>query len=306
MKPVTKPIVVVGSINIDFSIRVPELPRPHETLLGGDFAMVVGGKGLNQATACARLGLETHLIGAAGSDGFGDQAMEHLKARGILCHHLHRLHGYPTGTASIVVAADGSNMIVVAPGANGHLTPHHIMSAEGLIAAAGALVVQLETPLDTVKAALETARRHAVPTVLNPAPVDPAVMTLMPLADLVTPNETELERLTGVSGQGDEALRTGLQRLIDAGAERAVVTLGRQGSATLIGGRLVRVPAFTVDAVDAVGAGDVFNAALISRIVLSEGLPDALRFAAAAAAISVTRPGADCAPTHDEVTAFLA
>jgi ribokinase len=300
-----KPVVVVGSVNIDFSIRVAELPRPHETLLGGDLEVSVGGKGLNQATACARLELETHLIGAVGSDAFAEQALAHLKARGVLSHHVHRLHG-ATGAASICVAGGGANMIVVAPGANARLTPQHVEQAEALIREAAAVVAQLETPLATVKAALEIARRHAVLTLLNPAPVDARVIDLLPLVDLVTPNETELARLTGVTGQDDAALREGLSRLLAAGAERAVVTLGRQGCATLIDGELARVPAFAVEAVDAVGAGDVFNAALISRILRGHNLPDAMRFAAAAAALSVTRPGADGAPSEDEVFAFLA
>lgn len=300
-----KPVVVVGSVNIDFSIRVAELPRPHETLLGGDLEVRVGGKGLNQATACARLGLEAHLIGAVGSDAFAEQALAHLKARGVSAHHVHRLHG-ATGAASICVAPDGANMIVVAPGANARLTPQHVEQAAALIREASAVVAQLETPLATVKAALEMARRHAVLTLLNPAPVDARVLDLLPLVDLITPNETELARLTGVTGQDDAALREGLSRLLEAGAERAVATLGRQGCAALIDGELARVPAFAVEAVDAVGAGDAFNAALLSRILRGHPLPEAMRFAAAAAALSVTRPGADAAPSEDEVAAFLA
>ena len=200
-----KPIVVVGSVNIDFSIRVAALPRPHETILGGDLTTAMGGKGLNQAAACARLGLETHLVAAVGADAFADQALEHLKARGVVTHHVHRLHG-ATGAASICVADDGANMIVVAPGANGHLRPRHIEQAEALIRDAAAVIVQMETPPETVKAALETARRHAVLSVLNPAPADARALVLAPLADLMTPNEIELERLTGVAGQGDAAV----------------------------------------------------------------------------------------------------
>ena len=206
----------------------------------------------------------------------------------------------------VCVADDGANMIVVAPGANGHLRPQHVEQAEALIRDAAAVIVQLETPPETVKAALEIARRHAVLSVLNPAPVDARALALAPLADLMTPNEIELERLTGVAGQDDAALREGLGRLIAAGAGRALATLGRNGAAALIDGELIRVPAFAVAAVDAVGAGDVYNAALVSRLVSGDPLPAAMRFAAAAAAISVTRPGADCAPSPAEVAAFLA
>ncbi len=299
-------IVVTGSVNVDFILRVTALPRPNETITGHDMAVAIGGKGLNQAVACARLGTPTRMIAAVGDDSFAGQATGYLTANGVDTGAVTALPGVATGVANIFVAEDGQNMIVVTPGANARLTPGMVDAAEPVIAGAQALIVQLETPLPTVRRALETARRHGVLTVLNPAPVQAGAKDLFTLADLVTPNETELAALTGIDGQDDASLTWALQALIDAGAKQAVVTLGAQGSAALIDGRLVRVPAFTVKAVDATGAGDHFNGALVSRLVAGDDLVSALRYASAASALSVTRASADSAATAGEVAAFLA
>ena len=298
-------IVVAGSANVDFILRVTALPQPNQTITGHDMAVAIGGKGLNQAVACARLGAVTRMIAAVGEDSFAGQAMAYLTTNGVDTSHVTALSGVATGVANIFVAADGQNMIVVTPGANARLTPAMIDAAEPAIAEARAVIVQLETPLDAVRRALEVARRHGVMTVLNPAPVQAGALALFPLADLVTPNETELAALTGIDGQDDAALTQALQAVIAAGAKQAVVTLGAQGAATLIDGKLARVPAFTVKAVDATGAGDHFNGALVSRLVLGEDLLTAMRYASAASALSVTKPSADSAPTQAEVAAFL-
>ena len=299
-------ILVTGSVNVDFILRVTALPRPNETITGHDMAVAIGGKGLNQAVACARLGTPTRMIAAVGEDSFAGQATGYLVANGVDTVEVKTLAGVATGVANIFVAEDGQNMIVVTPGANARLTPAMVDAAQPVIAEAKALIVQLETPLDTVQRALEVARRHGVMTVLNPAPVQPGAKALFALADLVTPNETELAALTGVEGQDDASLTRALEALVAAGARQAVVTLGAQGCATLVDGVLQRVPAFTVKAVDATGAGDHFNGALVSRLVAGEDLLAAMRYASAASALSVTRASADSAPTAAEVTAFLA
>jgi len=299
-------IVVAGSVNVDFILRVAALPRPNETITGRDMAVAIGGKGLNQAVACARLGMPVRMIAAVGEDGFAGQAEAYLVANGVDVADVRAVPEVATGVANILVADDGQNMIVVTPGANARLTPGMIDAADAAIAGAQALVVQLETPLDTVRRALEAARRHGVMTVLNPAPVRAGAMALFPLADLVTPNETELAALTGIEGLDDMSLTRGLKAVLDAGARRAVVTLGAQGAATLVDGTLTRVPAFAVDAVDATGAGDHFNGALVSRLVAGDDLLPAMRYASAASALSVTRPSADSAATAAEVMAFLA
>jgi ribokinase len=298
-------IVVAGSINVDFILRVAALPRPNETVAGLDMTVAVGGKGLNQAVACARQGVATRMIAAVGDDALGGQARACLVDNGVDTAGVQTLPGVATGVANIFVAADGQNMIVVTPGANGRLTPAMVEANEDAIAGAKALIVQLETPLDAVRRALELARRHGVMTVLNPAPARAEARTLFPLADLVTPNETELAALTGIDGQDDRALTRALRALTDAGAEQALVTLGAQGCAALVGGVLHRVPAFAVAAVDATGAGDHFNGALVSRLVAADDLVAAMRFASAASALSVTRPSADSAPTKAEVERFL-
>lgn len=299
-------ILVLGSINVDFFIRVDALPRPNETIMGHDTAVAMGGKGLNQAVAAAQSGVDTRMVGAVGNDNFGVMARDFLKKRGVNDQSVLALDGVGTGMANILVAPDGQNMIVVSSAANARLTPAHAEAAEALIAEAGALVVQLETPLDTLKAALEIAMANGVKTVLNPAPVDPGVFDLLPLCEVVTPNETELAKLTGIDGQDDESLVRAMQTLRAHGAETVITTLGANGCAGLIDGELVRLPAFTVEAVDAVGAGDVFNGALAARLVLGDDYVSAMRYASAASAISVTRRSADAAPTADEVAAFLA
>lgn len=297
-------IVVAGSINIDLVVDLPALPKPNETVIGGELHIAVGGKGHNQAVALARLGCETHFIGAVGKDDHGALALAHFKDAGVNVEFVAARRN-ATGTALILVAADGQNMIAVSPGANGAVTPKDIQAAENLIASADALVVQLELPLESVEAAMIVARRNKVRTILNPAPAIDGAMSLMPLADIVTPNELELARLTGIDDQSDPALHAALHALKKAGAGQPVVTLGLNGCAALIDGALVRVPAFRVKAIDATGAGDVFNGALAAFLAKNSDLVDGLRFASAAAALSVSRASADAAPKIIEIEAFL-
>jgi ribokinase len=299
-------IVVVGSVNTDIVLSVAALPLANETVLGRGSTTVVGGKGLNQAVAAARLGAETYMVAAIGDDAFGDTARAHLIAQGVDASHVTTVAGIATGTAHILVADDASNSIVVTPGANAALAPAMVEDAADLIAAADAVVVQLEVPLPTVRAALEIAQRHGVRTILNPAPSDKAALALLPLADLVTPNETELASLTGIDGTNDAALHAALHDLTQHGAREVIVTLGPRGSATLVEGTLVFEPALRIKAVDTTGAGDVFNAALACELARGLSLLRAMAFASAASAISVSRASADAAPTRDEVETMLA
>jgi len=301
-----KPIVVVGSLNFDYLLDVAALPKPNETLIGHGMRTAIGGKGLNQACACAAFGRPVEMVGAVGSDAIGQQILGHLARKGVGTAHVRTLDDERTGMAHILVAEDGQNMIVVTSGANGRVSPADIDAAEALIAGASAVVVQLEIPLPAVRRALDIARAHGILSIVNPAPADPGVLELLQLADVVTPNELELMALTGITDLSDASLAKGLKALIDAGARRAVVTLGSAGCATLTGADLVRIPAFPVKAVDATGAGDTFNGALVDRLIAGEALIDALRYASAAAAISVTRASADAAPSPQEVEAFLA
>lgn len=298
-------IVVLGSANVDFFIKVAALPRPNETIMGLDTTVAIGGKGLNQAVAAARSGVATTFIAAVGDDQFGTMARDFLKKRGVDDTPVVTLSGIGTGMANILVAPDGQNMIVVSAAANGQLTPAHAEAERARIASAGALVVQLETPLETVRHALEIATENGVLTILNPAPVDMNVFELLSYVDILTPNETELERLTGIAGQDDASLITAMQTLRAHGPDTIITTLGDKGCAALIDGEFVRLPAFKVEAIDAVGAGDVFNGALAARLVSGDDTLSALRYASAASALSVTVPSADAAPSQAEVEAFL-
>jgi len=301
-----KPVVVVGSLNFDYLLDVAALPKPNETLIGMGMRTAIGGKGLNQACACAAFGRPVEMVGAVGSDAIGQQILGHLARKGVGTTHVRTLDDERTGMAHILVAEDGQNMIVVTSGANGRVAPADIDGAEGMIAEASAVVVQLEIPLPAVRHALEIARAHGILSIVNPAPANPGVLALLPLADVVTPNELELMALTGIPDLSDASLAKGLNALIDAGARSAVVTLGAAGCATLAGEALVRIPAFPVRAVDATGAGDTFNGALVDRLIDGDALTDALRYASAAAAISVTRASADAAPSPQEINTFLA
>lgn len=292
-------IAVVGSINTDIFIDVAALPRPHETIMTRGLRRGIGGKGLNQAMAARRMGSRVCMIGAVGNDAEGAAACGHLVAAGINTLHIDGVAA-PTGTAHIMVAADGANVIAVTAGANALVTPALVEAAETSIATAGLLMVQLEIPLDAIEAALRVARRHNVRTLLNPAPADRAALSLLPLVDLVTPNETELATLTGT-----DDVAAGLKALVAAGAGTALVTLGGDGSAALIGDELVRQPVFPASVVDTTGAGDAYNGALAYALALGEPLPAAMRLAAAAGALAVSRASANAAPTYREALALL-
>lgn len=304
MKPL---LVVVGSSNTDMVIRLDRLPRPGETLLGGDFSMAAGGKGANQAVAAARAGARVALVARVGRDVFGDQAIAGFKRDGIGTDFVVRDRTAPSGVALIFVARDGENCIAVSGGANTRLSPADVRKARTVIAKASAVLLQLETPLETVQAAAEIAGRAGVRVILNPAPARPLPDDLLRGVSILTPNETEAELLTGVRVSNETSAAKAADRLLGRGVGAVILTLGPRGA--LVADPEVRqlVPGFKVKAVDTVAAGDVFNGAL--AVALGEGRPllEAVRFANAAAAISVTRPGAQpSAPRRVEIERFLA
>lgn len=299
-------VTVVGSINMDVLIDVAALPLPHQTVTAHGLRRTIGGKGLNQAVAAARMGASVRMVATVGGDADGAAACAHLAAQGIDTAHVASLPGVATGAAHILVAADGSNMIAITPGANAAFGPTQVQAAEAAIVDADIVVVQLETPVDAVHAVLSIARRHGVRTILNPAPADRTAIALLPLADLVTPNETELETLTGQSATGRQATLAGLSDLTNHGAGAAIVTLGGQGSMALQGGVVLDQPSFAVPVVDTTGAGDVYNGALACALASGATLASAMRVAAAAAALSVSHASADSAPMRSEVDLLLA
>ena len=299
-------IVVVGSSNTDMIIRVPRIPRAGETLLGGEFLTAAGGKGANQAVGAARAGGKVAFIARVGRDAFGDQAIAGLLRDGIDVSRVFRDKLTPSGVALIFVAQDGENSIAVAGGANTKLSPSDVKKAAGVIRSAGLLVAQLETPLATVTAAVELAVKAGVPVILNPAPARPLPNSLLARISILTPNETEAELLTGIKVTDAAAAAKACSKLRSRGVGIVILTLGERGAflADANGQRLV--PGFKVKTVDSTAAGDIFNGALSVALAEGKAVFDAVRFANAAAALSVTRLGAQpSAPSRADIEKFI-
>jgi len=299
-------IVVVGSSNTDMIIRVPRIPRAGETLLGGEFLTAAGGKGANQAVGAARAGGKVAFIARVGRDTFGDQAIAGLRRDGIDVSCVFRDKLAPSGVALIFVAKDGENSIAVAGGANAKLSPSDVKKAAGVIRSAALLVAQLETPLATVTAAVELAVKAGVPVILNPAPARPLPNSLLERISILTPNETEAELLTGIKVTDAAAAAKACSKLRSRGVGIVILTLGKRGAflADANGERLV--PGFKVKTVDSTAAGDIFNGALSVALAEGKAVFDAVRFANAAAALSVTRLGAQpSAPSRADIEKFI-
>lgn len=296
-----KPILVVGSLNMDLVVRVARHPIVGETLLGGEFQTFPGGKGANQAVAAARLGAPVRMIGCVGSDAFGADLLAAVEKDAVSTAFILKHPAAASGVALITVSADGQNTIVVAAGANAQLTAQDVLSAEAAFEDAGAVVIQLEIPLPAVEEAARLGRKHGAVVLLNPAPAQPLSDGLLALVDYLIPNQTELQQLSGLSDP-DQAARA----LLGRGVRNLVVTLGEQGARWVSPAGQADVPAFAVRAVDTVAAGDAFVGAF--AVALAEGwpVPEALRYGNAAGALSVTRAGAQPSlPTWNEVNNFL-
>jgi ribokinase len=287
-------------------IRVPRIPRPGETLLGGGFAMVAGGKGANQAVAAARAGGSVTFVARVGDDLFGREAREGFARDGIDIRFVLTTPGAPSGVALITVDAWGENSISVASGANALLSVADIEAAAAAFDAADIALLQLESPLETVEAAVREAKRRSVPVILNPAPARELADALLAAVSVLTPNEHEAGLLSGITVKDEEGARDAALRLRGRGPAAVIVTMGARGVFGLAAGFDGHVPAFKVEAADTTAAGDVFNGALAVALAEQRPLAEALRFAQAAAAISVTRPGAQpSAPARAEIEAFL-
>ena len=302
----TKSVVVIGSSNTDLIIRVPRIPRAGETLLGGEFMSAAGGKGANQAVGAARAGGRVVFIARLGRDAFGDRAVAGLRRAGVDVSCVSRDERAASGVALIFVARDGENSIAVAGGANAKLSPADVKQAAGVIRSATVLVAQLETPLATVISAALVAAKAGVPVILNPAPARALPNRLLKLISILTPNETEAELLTGIKVTGEAAAARACRKLRLRGVRTVILTLGARGAflADVSGQQLV--PGFKVKAVDTTAAGDIFNGALGVALAEGKALRDAVRFANAAAALSVTRLGAQpSAPARSEIERLL-
>jgi len=287
-------------------VRVPHLPSPGETVLGGDFLTAAGGKGANQAVAAARAGGKVAFLARLGSDTLGTEALAGLRREGIDVRHVHRDAHAPSGVALIFVGRDGENSIAVASGANARLTVADVRRAELAICSAAVLVAQLESPLAAIEAAAAIAASAVVPFILNPAPARPLPRSLLRCVSVLTPNETEAEALTGIKVRDAAGAAKAAKRLQAQGVGTVIVTLGRRG-AFLAEPRSQRlIPGFRVKAVDTTAAGDTFNGALAVALAEGRTAPDAVRFANAAAALSVTRAGAQpSAPRRHEIERLL-
>jgi len=301
-------VCVIGSANLDFTVVVPRLPRPGETVSGGHLAVSPGGKGANQAVAARRLGAEVRFVTLLGTDLLGDRVMAALLEAGLPTETLLRTSETATGVALIAVDAEGRNQIAVAPGANHRLTPAYASAHADAIAWADVVLLQLETPIETVRWALREARRLGKATVLNPAParVLPLPPDLLPLVDYLTPNETEAGLLVDREVASLEAAEAAGRALVTAGVGTAVVTLGPAGALCATAGGCIHVPGFVVSPVDTVGAGDAFNAALAAGLAAGAPLAEAVVVANAAGALTCTRRGAiDALPDRSELVALL-
>lgn len=300
-------IIVAGSSNIDMTAYVKTLPRPGETIGDGRFLQANGGKGANQAVAAARLGGDVTFLTCVGDDMQGRMLREVFAADGIHTEYMKFSTSSPTGTALIFVADDGENCIAVAPGANGELLPEDIDAADSAFAGASWLLMQLEIPLETVYHAVDVAFEKGIKVILNPAPCSDTIpVEVLRKLWLITPNETEAEKLTGIKiSSVDDAYRAA-DFLLSQGVQNVIVTLGSSGSVICNAASREFVPARKVEAVDTVGAGDVYSGALVTALSEGKSLPEAARFATLASSIAVTRPGAQTGvPRRPEVDALM-
>ena len=293
-------IVVVGSTNTDMVVKARHLPVPGETILGGTFLMNPGGKGANQAVAAARLGGSVTFVAKVGDDVFGRQALEGFKGEGIDTHYIYTDPAQPSGVALITVDEKAENCIVVAPGANAVLNKADIDGAAAEIANAALLLVQLEVPIETVEYVVQKAVEGGVKVILNPAPACALPEGLFKNLYMLTPNETEAALLSGIEVSDLESAKKAAQALHGKGVEIVIVTMGSDGALIYQNGVFETVAAQKVKAVDTTAAGDTFNGAL--AVALSEGLSvvEAVKFASKAAAISVTRMGAQSSTPYRE------
>ena len=300
-------VVVVGSYNTDMTIKTKRLPGPGETVIGGYFSTGGGGKGANQAIAAARIGAEVTFVARVGNDLLGSEGIKRLNEEHINTKYIYRDNELPTGVAFIVVDDKGENSIVVASGANANLSPTDIESASDEISSADILLIQLESPIESVYASIKSAHDNGVTVILNPAPAQELDNHILKYVDVITPNIVEAEMLTGIKVTDVNSLQSIVNRFFDYGINDVIITLGSKGYFAGAHDAMKIIPALNVAPIDTTGAGDVFSGSLAA--FLSEGMTieKAARMANAAASVSVTRLGAqDGAPKRVEIENFVA
>ena len=300
-------LVVLGSVNADHVLQVPTFPRPGETLRGRNYQVIPGGKGANQAVAAARLKADIGFIACVGDDAFGIESCERFKLDGMDIRGVKVQADCPTGIAMIQVSDHGENSICLSAEANDRLTAEAIEDDLPSIRAASYLLMQLETPIDGIIKAAQVAKQAKTNVVLNPAPARELPLSLLSCVDVITPNETEAQVLTGITVTDDASAQQAATVLHQQGIEIVIITLGAKGVWLSENGRGQLIPGFRVLATDTTAAGDTFNGAFVTGLLENMPLDSAIKFAHAAAAISVTRFGAQTSiPTRQEVDEFLA
>ena len=299
-------LVVLGSINADHILNLETFPTPGETVTGNQYQVAFGGKGANQAVAAGRSGANIAFIACTGDDDTGERVRKQLASDNIDIAPVSVVAGESTGVALIFVNAEGENVIGIHAGANAALTTERVEAQRGIIAGAEALLMQLESPVESVLAAAKIAHENHTSVVLNPAPARVLSDELLALVDIITPNETEAEKLTGIRVENDDDAARAALALHDKGIGTVIITLGSRGVWASVNGEGRRVPGFKGKAIDTIAAGDTFNGALVTALLEGKAMDDAIRFAHAAAAIAVTRKGAQpSVPWRKEIDEFL-
>ncbi|GGD37303.1 ribokinase [Franconibacter daqui] len=300
-------LVVLGSINADHILNLDAFPSPGETVTGNHYQVAFGGKGANQAVAAGRSGADIDFIACVGSDDTGARVRQQLVQDKVDVAPVSVIEGESTGVALIFVNGEGENVIAIHAGANASLTPALVEAQHERIAKASALLMQLESPVESVLAAARIAQQNHTRVILNPAPARRLSDELLALVDIITPNETEAEKLTGIAVKNDDDAAKAAAALHAKGIGTVIITLGSRGVWASVNGEGQRVPGFKVKAIDTIAAGDTFNGALLTALLEEKPLAEAIRFAHAAAAIAVTRPGAQpSVPWRKEIDDFLA
>ena len=299
-------LVVLGSINADHILNLESFPTPGETVTGNHYQVAFGGKGANQAVAAGRSGADIAFIACTGDDDIGERVRRQLESDNIDVAPVRAVAGESTGVALIFVNAEGENVIGIHAGANAALSVSQVEAEKERIANAQALLMQLESPLESVMAAAKIAHQHQTTVVLNPAPARELSDELLALVDVITPNETEAEKLTGIRVESDDDAAKAASALHAKGIGTVMITLGSRDVWLSCEGESCRVPGFKVQAIDTIAAGDTFNGAFVTALLEGREVSDAIRFAHAAAAIAVTRKGAQpSVPWRKEIDEFL-
>jgi ribokinase len=297
-------ILVVGSMNADLVVRSPRFPKPGETISGEDLQIIPGGKGANQAVAAARQGASVSMVGRVGNDSFGPELIKNLQQNNVDTDHVQTDSQAATGTATIIVDANGQNSIVLSPGGNGRVSPADVEAVS--FSGHKLLLLQLEIPIETVLAAAQRAKQSGLRVVLNPAPARPLPEELISSSDFIVPNEPELSMLTDQTVNDIESAKKAAKSLLERGVQNVIVTLGANG-ALIVNKQITKhVPSFKVEVVDTTAAGDAFIGGFASALLQNKPLEEAVRYGCACGALAATKFGAQPSlPTKEEVEQFM-